>query len=217
MKTLYSYTFPSVSILRVALGEIPYVKVGSTSREDFEKRIKEQIGTSNPEDPTIIGSWDVLFDDKDFHQFLRENGVKQLTGPGKEWFEIDPDQLRDMVRTFSEVHALSKPGGKRLPHKRVSGTHNETISDIDFVSFCLRRVLWTKTFYSMRALEKAILDEDEFGIFNSGISSVKCALQPFVREGYMRSSISLQEKHRVFVYRVPVLDTGGYRFCIQCE
>lgn len=168
-----------------------------------------------------MGTWDVSFEDKDFHRFLKESGVKQLFGPGKEWFEIDPRKLDDMVTTFTEIQELSRPGGKRLPRKRSSDIHNESISDVDFVSYCLRRVLWLQSFSSMRALEEAILDEDEFGVFKSGIDSVRCALQPFVRNTYKRSNMQFQEKHRVHVYEVPHWGKNGREgvksLSIMCE
>jgi hypothetical protein len=202
MKTLYSYTFPSVSTNLVALGKTPWAKIGLTTREDPMARIREQIGTSNPEEPDIIGTWEVNFDDKEFHYFLKNSGVRQLSGPGKEWFEIHPQQLKDMVKNFSEIYSLSRPGGKCLPRKRTVEIHNNTISDSNFVSFCLRRILWDRIFPDMRSLEEAILREDEFGVFLNGISSVKCALQPFVKAGYERSNVQFQDKHGVCVYRV---------------
>jgi hypothetical protein len=62
--------------------------------------------------------------------------------------------------------------------------------------------LYFRIFDTIQDLEKAILREDEFGIFLSGEHSVKCALQPFVRDGYKRSDKTLQDEHGVCVYYI---------------
>jgi hypothetical protein len=91
--------------------------------------------------------------------------------------------------------------------------HNDTISDKHFVVFCLKRVLFYRTFNSIQELEKAILSLDEFGIFQSEQDSVRCALQPFVRDGYKRSTREVQDKFGVCVYYIGNSEAVG----ISCD
>jgi hypothetical protein len=208
MPTLYANTFESYYQVREAAGLTPYTKVGETSRQDPMVRIKEQLGTSNPEHPILVGQWEVPFSDRDFHKFLKGKGYQNLEGPGKEWFALHPQELDGLVLEFSETfdspYTAPRPEG-----------HNTTISDIQFVSFCLRNVLWLESYGEMSELEKAILRLDEFGIFKSGLSSVKCALQLFVRDYYKRSDWELQEREGVYVYRVPCVGSREkFRFAI---
>lgn len=79
------------------------IKVGHCLIGRHVVRIKEQFGTSNPEQPEykLIGELPLGVEDKHIHAQLIKNGIKKINdGPGKEWFHAT---FNDVYKAYNEV------------------------------------------------------------------------------------------------------------------
>ncbi|WPU66527.1 DEAD/DEAH box helicase family protein [Peredibacter starrii] len=100
---LYVYTTKSHEVSGL-------IKVGHSLRGRHKERIKEQFGTSNPEQPIIKWVQELPggFRDIDIHSQLIKNGISRVEGgPGKEWFIATLD---DVKRAYNQL----VNGSKRL-------------------------------------------------------------------------------------------------------
>ena len=79
------------------------LKIGHSIVGRHKERIKEQFGTSNPEQPIIkwVHELPPGIRDHHIHQQLIKNGIKKVEGgPGKEWFYAT---LNDVKKAFNEL------------------------------------------------------------------------------------------------------------------
>ena len=95
------------------MGRIPKVKIGQTSRDEVEDRIREQMGTATPQKYVLYGKFAVSFTDKQFHAFLRERGYTQPDGAGTEWFDITVEEAETLIHEFAAIC-----GGSATPIRR---------------------------------------------------------------------------------------------------
>jgi len=84
------------------------IKVGHCVVGRHQERIREQFGTSNPEQPTFIllGNLPDGVRDHHIHAQLIKNGCKKVEdGPGREWFIAvnKSDPFRDVRRSYNEI------------------------------------------------------------------------------------------------------------------
>ncbi|MDD4974383.1 MAG: DEAD/DEAH box helicase family protein [Bacteriovorax sp.] len=92
MDTLELYAYSTENYLKKGLVKVGHCKIGR-----HHKRIKEQFGTSNPEQPQyiLLGELPNGITDKSIHAQLIKNGCKQVKGgPGKEWFHATFNDVR---------------------------------------------------------------------------------------------------------------------------
>lgn len=89
--SIYTYSTPNQYEYRIKHGDIPWVKVGDTTR-DVELRVSEQDGTSDAEPLEIKQKWhNIPFRDHTLHAHLKKKGFLRLRD-NREWFkctEID--------------------------------------------------------------------------------------------------------------------------------
>ena len=100
---LYFYSFPANYEDQIALGRTPMLKIGETTQEAAEERIKQQMGTATAQKYTVYGEFKVSFTDKQFHTFLRSRGYSRTDGAGTEWFLITVPEAETLVHEFAAL------------------------------------------------------------------------------------------------------------------
>lgn len=93
------------------------IKVGHCQLGRHKERIREQFGTSNPEQPIFIllGNLPEGIRDHHIHAQLIKNGSKKIEdGPGREWFvaSTKSDPFKDVRRAYNEIVS----GSSRTEH-----------------------------------------------------------------------------------------------------
>jgi hypothetical protein len=112
--TLYFYSTPAFYEDQLALGRRPMLKIGQTTQESAEIRIKQQDGTACAQHLVKLGSFDVPFTDKQFHKYLLDRGLKKTRDDAdREWFHITVEEATDLVQKFAQF-----TGGSALATKR---------------------------------------------------------------------------------------------------
>lgn len=103
------------------------LKVGHSLRGRHKERIKEQFGTSNPEQPIIKWVCDLPSGFKDFHihSQLIKNGIKRVEGgPGKEWFITT---LEEVKRAFNQlINGSSRIDNYKLRSEQLEAINKAT-------------------------------------------------------------------------------------------
>ncbi len=94
--SIYAYTFPSLN------GSM--IKVGRASG-DVEERIRQQLGTANPELPKILRTWsvgDIEAMETAIHGILKARG-KWVDAPrAKEWFRSSVEEVESIIKFVNE-------------------------------------------------------------------------------------------------------------------
>jgi len=113
---IYAYTTPGVTY------HDGWTKIGYTE-QDVDTRIKQQTHTA---DITYKEEWrgNAIFEDgtfqrftdKNFHAYLRKNGVEQEPGKNNEWFRIDGTKSRNMFYDFKQNHGILESLNEILPY-----------------------------------------------------------------------------------------------------
>ncbi len=103
LEKLELYAYSTEKYLKEGL-----IKVGHCFVGRHEQRIKEQFGTSNPEQPVFIllGNLPEGIRDHQIHAQLIKNGCRKVkSGPGKEWFiSTNKDEpFKDVKRAYNEI------------------------------------------------------------------------------------------------------------------
>ena len=100
--TLYFYSTPADYDDQITSGKKPMLKIGQTTQESAEIRIKQQDGTSCAQALVNLGSYEVTFTDKQFHKYLLDRGFKKTRQDAdREWFFITVEEADLMVKKFS--------------------------------------------------------------------------------------------------------------------
>ena len=100
---LYFYSFLANYEDQIALGRTPMLKIGQTTQEAVEERIKQQMGTATAQKYTVYGEFEVSFTDKQFHTFLRSRGYSQTDGAGTEWFLISAPDAEVLLHEYAAL------------------------------------------------------------------------------------------------------------------
>jgi superfamily II DNA or RNA helicase len=105
MKNLYAYTFPTYWKHK------SYVKVGDTNRT-VDERVREQFGTSNPEEPVILKEWDIKnHRDHDIHKILKKRDLIRVHDK-REWFQCS---IKDIDSAVNELLAgIARPNSYHM-------------------------------------------------------------------------------------------------------
>ncbi|MES1978421.1 MAG: GIY-YIG nuclease family protein [Pseudomonadota bacterium] len=97
--SIYAYSFPSLN------GSM--IKVGKASG-NVEDRIRQQLGTANPEAPTILRTWSVIDIgalEMAIHSILKARG-KWIDAPrAKEWFRTSVEEIDSIIKFVKEGSA----------------------------------------------------------------------------------------------------------------
>jgi len=123
METLELYAYSTEKYLKEGL-----IKVGHCQVNRHKERIREQFGTSNPEQPIFIllGNLPDGIRDHHIHAQLIKNGCKKVeNGPGREWFEVltKNDPFKDVRRAYNEIIK----GSSRAEHYQLRREQIEAI------------------------------------------------------------------------------------------
>lgn len=124
MEELELYAYSTEKYLAEGL-----VKVGHCQSGRHKERIREQFGTSNPEQPVFIllGHLPQGIRDHHVHAQLIKNGCRKVEdGPGREWFHATnkTDPFKDVRRAYNEL----VKGSSRTEHYQL---RQEQASAID--------------------------------------------------------------------------------------
>lgn len=103
MEQLELYAYSTEKYLKEGLIKVGHCQVGR-----HKERIREQFGTSNPEQPIFIllGELPDGVRDHHIHAQLIKNGCKKVEdGPGREWFfaVTQNDPFKDVLRAYNEI------------------------------------------------------------------------------------------------------------------
>lgn len=103
MEALELYAYSTEKYLKEGL-----IKVGHCLVGRHKERIREQFGTSNPEQPIFIllGDLPEGIRDHHIHAQLIKNGCRKVEdGPGREWFHAvsKGDPFKDVRRAYNEI------------------------------------------------------------------------------------------------------------------
>lgn len=94
--SIYAYTFPSLN------GSM--IKIGKASG-NVEERINQQLGTANPETPSILHIWSVVdigVMETAIHSILKARG-KWIDAPrAKEWFRTSVEEVELIIKFVKE-------------------------------------------------------------------------------------------------------------------
>jgi hypothetical protein len=101
--TLYFYSVPAFYEDQLSLGKRPMLKIGQTTQETAEVRIKQQDGTACAQSLVKHASFEVPFTDKEFHRYLIDRNYKKTRDDAdREWFHITVEEASLLVKKFSE-------------------------------------------------------------------------------------------------------------------
>lgn len=103
MERLELYAYSTEKYLKEGL-----IKVGHCLSGRHEERIREQFGTSNPEQPKwiLLGELPLGVRDHHVHAQLVKNGCKRIEdGPGKEWFTVTTkdDPFKEVRKAYNQI------------------------------------------------------------------------------------------------------------------
>ena len=101
--TLYFYSVPAFYEDQLVLGRKPMLKIGQTTQESAEIRIKQQDGTACAQNLVKFASFEVPFTDKEFHRYLIDRGYKKTRDDAeREWFHITVEEATDLAKKFAQ-------------------------------------------------------------------------------------------------------------------
>lgn len=113
--TIYSYSTPEIA------RHNGWTKIGYTE-QDVEKRLDQQMHTADVEyilewsgNAVFEGSNDT-FRDKDFHAYLRKNGVEDMPDKNNEWFHVDGPTGKSMFYDFRANRGLMSAIDTVIPY-----------------------------------------------------------------------------------------------------
>mgnify|MGYP000686194646 CR=1 FL=1 len=96
-KQIYFYSDPARYEDQIALGKTPMLKIGDTTQQTTDERIKQQDTTACAQLLEKKGSYFTPFGDKEFHKHLESLGYKK-TRAEREWFYITiEDAERELI------------------------------------------------------------------------------------------------------------------------
>lgn len=127
---IYAYSTPDVP------RHDGWVKIGYTERQDVSTRIRQQLHTA---DVDYVEEWKgnaifedgsgERFDDKDFHKYLRKNGVYYDEAKRNEWFHIDGVNSYRMFNEFRQNHGILEKLKEELKPYTLRDEQNEAVKD----------------------------------------------------------------------------------------
>lgn len=112
MDELELYIYSTETYLQKGL-----IKVGHSKLGRHKERIREQFGTSNPEQPIILWTHNLPNGktDKHIHAQLIKNGIDRVEdSPGQEWFKAT---TQDVKKAFNQVVYSSSRVDNYIPRK----------------------------------------------------------------------------------------------------
>lgn len=137
--------------------EKDYYKVGETTQETVEQRIKQQDKTGNPEPLDLVAWWnspDVT--DKELHKSLQELGSKKTRDDAnREWFVV-PGGAKDIKSAYHKLtHNSTRPNSFPM-RKEQQGCQDKCIAAFEagydrFLFDCVMR--FGKTFTAYQAMK----------------------------------------------------------------
>jgi len=114
---IYAYTTPEV------VRHNGWTKIGYTE-QDVITRIEQQTHTADIEynlewqgRAVFDDGTEERFTDKDFHAYLRKDGVEQEKGKNNEWFKITGPDSNDKFNVFRKNHGILKTVNAIIPYQ----------------------------------------------------------------------------------------------------
>ena len=101
---------------QITLGKIPKLKIGYTTQETADERIKQQDTTACPQILEKKGSYFVDFTDKDFHKHLESRGYEKCRNE-REWFFITVEQAERELFDYRDGVVKVEKYFKPRPHQ----------------------------------------------------------------------------------------------------
>ncbi len=128
-----------------------WYKIGETTQETVEQRIKQQDKTGNPEPLDLVDWWvSPEVSDKELHKSLQELGFEKVRNE-REWFEI-PGGAQDVKKAYHKItHNSIRPNSFAM-RKEQQECHDKCIASFEagydrFLFACVMRFGKTFTAY----------------------------------------------------------------------
>ena len=104
MNKIYAYSTKTyLTILKI-------LKIGQTTQESAQIRVKQQDGTSNPEPLDILKVWEVPdhITDHKIHAWLRKNGfIEYREDAEREWYVCTVEDIDRAINSL--LHGIARP------------------------------------------------------------------------------------------------------------
>ena len=103
--TIYSYSTPEIA------RHNGWTKIGYTE-QDVEKRLDQQTHTADIKyklewsGNAVFEGTNETFRDKDFHAYLRKNGIEEMSGKDNEWFHVDGPTGKSFFYDFRQNRGI---------------------------------------------------------------------------------------------------------------
>lgn len=115
---IYFYSSKAHYEDQIQLGRVPMLKIGDTQQEKAEDRINQQDTTSNPQELSCKGVFEVPFGDKEFHKNLLKKGYKKTRDDkDREWFFITVEDATYELEQYKGEKSVNKIAESRELYK----------------------------------------------------------------------------------------------------
>jgi hypothetical protein len=211
--TLYFYSVPAFYEDQLVLGRKPMLKIGQTSQESAEIRIKQQDGTSCAQSLVKFSSFEVPFTDKEFHRYLLDRGYKKTRDDAdREWFYITVEEATVLAGKFaqfkggslnSQTHVLqltewqkralrflgnSLESGNEVTVLELAARFGKTLAMLAAFKFSSHRVMvianYVKTVNTSFRKEAALYFPGEIVTVDTSESDFPLLVQRYLDEGF---------------------------------
>ena len=141
-KQIYFYSDPARYEDQLALGKTPMLKIGDTTQETVDERIKQQDTTSSAQVLEKKGSYFTEFGDKEFHKHLESRGYKK-TRKEREWFYITVEDAERELLSYRDGGIKVEKYFQPRPHQawvnqEVMGRFDGSETIIQPLNLCAR-------------------------------------------------------------------------------
>jgi superfamily II DNA or RNA helicase len=132
-----------------------WYKIGETTQETVEQRVKQQDKTGNPEPLDLVDWWvSPEVSDKELHKSLQELGLEKIRNE-REWFEI-PGGVQDVKKAYHKITRNSARPNSFAMRKEQQECHDKCIASFEagydqFLFACVMR--FGKTFTAYQAMK----------------------------------------------------------------
>ena len=177
-KQIYFYSDPARYEDQIALGKQPMLKIGDTTQQTTDERIKQQDTTACAQLLEKKGSYFTPFGDKEFHKHLESLGYKK-TRAEREWFYINvEDAERELIDYRDGVVKVQKYFNPR-PHQawvnqEILNRFDGSYTVIQPLNLCARfgKTLQALSLFKDSGLEVMIVAAHWLAANNSFVSTV---------------------------------------------
>ena len=209
-KQIYFYSDPARYEDQIALGKTPMLKIGDTTQQTTDERIKQQDTTACAQVLVNKGSYFTPFGDKEFHKHLQSLGYKK-TRDEREWFYITvEDAERELIDYKNGVVKVQKYFSPR-PHQawvnqQIIARYDRSRTVIQPLNLCARfgKTLQALSLFKDSGLQVMIVAAHWLAANNSFVSTVNerfdiAADVKVIKPDYQEFKVAIDKGQRVLI------------------